>query len=174
MQIFAALVVASAAIYSFRLGTDALGASEAYSAWAAAKPTVGAIFRIPVLHDPGKQVFYYVVLHFFTRIFGLSEITLRSVSVIFAVASVAFVFALGREMFDDETALAAKPTPANSPVGIVFGTIRNPLMLCFETKSLNIEPQRRFHVGDAEKRHCLLNVRSCDGCDGHDSPHSHH
>ena len=120
MQIFAALVVASAAIYSFRLGTDALGASEAYSAWAAAKPTVGAIFRIPVLHDPGKQVFYYVVLHFFTRIFGLSEIALRSVSVIFAVASVAIVFALGREMFDDETALAAAAIWAFNPLAVVF------------------------------------------------------
>lgn len=120
MQIFAALVVASAAIYSFRLGTDALGASEAYSAWAAAKPTVGAIFRIPVLHDPGKQVFYYVVLHFFIRIFGSSEIALRSVSVIFAVASVAIIFALGREMFDDETALAAAAIWAFNPLAVVF------------------------------------------------------
>ncbi len=118
--IFAGIVVASAAVYSFRLGTDALGASEAYSAWAAAKPTVGAIFRIPVLHDPGKQVFYYSVLHFFTGIFGLSEIALRSVSVAFAVASVALIFALGRELFDEETALAAATMWAFNPLAVVF------------------------------------------------------
>ena len=34
---------------------------------------LGAIVRTPVLHDPGKQVFYYVILHYYTRIFGLSE-----------------------------------------------------------------------------------------------------
>jgi 4-amino-4-deoxy-L-arabinose transferase-like glycosyltransferase len=118
--IFAGIVVASAAIYSFRLGADALGASEAYSAWAATKPTVGAIFRIPVLHDPGKQVFYYVVLHFFTRVFGSSEIALRSVSVAFAVASVVLVFALGRELFDEETAFAASLMWAFNPLAVVF------------------------------------------------------
>ena len=32
VQIFAAIFVAAAIVYSFQLGTDALGASEAYSA----------------------------------------------------------------------------------------------------------------------------------------------
>ena len=54
-EIFAAIFVAAGFIYSFHLGTDALGASEAYSAWAAAKPNVGAIVRTPVLHDPGTS-----------------------------------------------------------------------------------------------------------------------
>ena len=95
LEIFAAIFVAAGFIYSFHLGTDALGASEAYSAWAAAKPGLGAIVRTPVLHDPGKQVFYYVVLHYYTRIFGLSEISLRSLSVIFSLTTLALVFAIG-------------------------------------------------------------------------------
>jgi uncharacterized membrane protein len=118
--LFALIMIAAAAIYSFRLGSDALGASEAYSAWAAAKPTVGAIVRIPVLHDPGKQVFYYIVLHCFTSIFGTGESALRAVSVIFALASIALVYALGRQMFDHDTALAAVAMWAFNPLAVVF------------------------------------------------------
>ncbi len=120
LEIFAAIFVAAGFIYSFHLGTDALGASEAYSAWAAAKPGIGAIVRTPVLHDPGKQVFYYVVLHYYTRIFGLSEISLRSLSVIFSLTTLVLVFAIGCEMFDDNTALAAAAIWAFNPLAVVF------------------------------------------------------
>ena len=120
LAIFAAIFVAAGFIYSYHLGTDALGASEAYSALAAAKPGIGAIVRTPVLHDPGKQVFYYAVLHYFTRIFGLSEISLRSMSVIFSLMTLALVFALGVEMFDDNTALAAAAIWAFNPLAVAF------------------------------------------------------
>jgi 4-amino-4-deoxy-L-arabinose transferase-like glycosyltransferase len=120
LEIFAAIFGAAGFIYSFHLGTDALGASEAYSAWAAAKPGVGAIVRTPVLHDPGKQVFYYVILHYYTRIFGLSEISLRSLSVVFSLTTLVLVFAIGCEMFDDNTALAAAAMWAFNPLAVVF------------------------------------------------------
>ena len=119
-EIFAAILVVAGFIYSFHLGTDALGASEAYSAWAAAKPGVGAIVRTPVLHDPGKQVFYYVVLHYYARIFGLSEVSLRSLSVVFSLTTLALLFAIGCEMFDDNTALAAAAIWAFNPLAVVF------------------------------------------------------
>ncbi|MGC1417830.1 MAG: glycosyltransferase family 39 protein [Candidatus Acidiferrum sp.] len=120
LEIFAAILVAGGFIYSYHLGTDALGASEAYSAWASAKPGISAIVRTPVLHDPGKQVFYYVVLHYYTRIFGPSEISLRSMSVIFSLTTLVLVFALGCEMFDDNTALAAAAIWAFNPLAVVF------------------------------------------------------
>src|SRR5271163_5124979 len=101
LEIFAAILVAAGFIYSVHLGTDPFGASEAYSAWAASKPGVGAIVRTPVLHDPGKQVFYYLVLHYYTLIFGLSEVSLRSLSVIFSLMALVLVYAIGREVFDD-------------------------------------------------------------------------
>jgi len=120
LEIFAAVFVAAGLIYSVHLGADALGASEAYSAWAAAKPGVCAIVRTPVLHDPGKQLLYYVVLHYYTRIFGLSEISLRSMSVIFSLTTLALVFALGCEMLDEHAALAAAAMWAFNPLAVVF------------------------------------------------------
>lgn len=120
MQIFAAILIVAAALYSFHLGKDALGASEAYSAWAASKPGVAAIVRTPVMDDPGKQVFYYAVLHYYTRIFGLSEVALRSMSATLAVVSLLLIFALGRQMFDAETGVAAAAIWAFNPLAIVF------------------------------------------------------
>jgi len=117
--IFLAIFAAAAVIYCLHLGADALGASEAYSAWAAAKD-VGAIVRTPVLHDPGKQVFYYLVLHSYAQVFGLSEISLRSLSVIFSLTTLLLVFAIGCEMFDDNTALAAAAVWAFNPLAVAF------------------------------------------------------
>jgi 4-amino-4-deoxy-L-arabinose transferase-like glycosyltransferase len=119
-QILAAILIASAVLYSLHLGANSLGGSEAYSAWAASKPSVAAIIQTPVMDDPGKQVFYYVVLHYFSRIFGLSEIALRSMSVVLGLVSLVLIFTLGREMFDDETGLAAAAIWAFNPLAIVF------------------------------------------------------
>src|SRR5260370_1717311 len=120
VQIFVAIFIVAALVYSFRLGADALGASEAYSAWAAAEPSIGAIVRMPVLHDPGKQVFYYIVLHCYAGIVGLSEISVRSMSVIFSLIPLLLIFAIGREMFDEHTALAASAIWAFNPYAVVF------------------------------------------------------
>jgi len=120
VQIFAAIFGVAAVIYSYRLGADALGASEAFSAWSAAKPGIGAIARTPILYEPGKFLFYYGALHYYTRIFGLSEVSLRSMSVVLSIATLALVFALGCEMFDDNTALAAAAIWAFNPLAVVF------------------------------------------------------
>src|SRR5271168_2030194 len=120
MQLFGAVFVAAALVYSYRLGADALGGSEAFSAWSAAKPGIGAIARTPVLDEPGKFLFYYGALHYYTRIFGLSEISLRSMSVVLSLSTLILVYAIGCEMFDDNTALAASAMWAFNPLAVVF------------------------------------------------------
>jgi len=118
--LFAAILTAAAIAFTLGLKSDSLGASEAYSAMAAALATPRAIWNIPVLHDPGKQVFYYILLHFWSGVFGLSVVALRSLSVIFALAELLLVFAVGREMFDDQTGLAAAAVWAFNPISVVF------------------------------------------------------
>jgi len=86
---------------------DALARGEAYSANGRREAELGAILRMPVRTIPATSSFYYSVLHFTSRDFRMSEISLRSLSVIFSLITLALVFALGREMFDDGTALAA-------------------------------------------------------------------
>ena len=118
--VFAATFALSAILYSRGLGADSLGASEAYSAMAAAKPNVASIVQIPVNDDPGKQILYYTLLHFWSLGFGTSEGALRSLSLLFALAGLVLVFALGREMFDDGTAATAAAIWAFNPIAMVF------------------------------------------------------
>jgi hypothetical protein len=114
--VFALTMVAAATLYFYRLGAASLGASEAYSAWAAAMPSVGSIIHIPVPLDPGKQVFYYILLHYVAGIFGLSEAALRMLSAISAVVTLAILFVLARSMFTDSIAASACVLWAFNPV----------------------------------------------------------
>jgi hypothetical protein len=114
--IFALTMAAAAGLYFYRLGAASLGASEAYSAWAAAMASPLSIIRIPVPLDPGKQVFYYILLHYFTGVFGLSETSLRMLSAISAVATLAILFTLAHSMFSDSIAASACVLWAFNPV----------------------------------------------------------
>ena len=119
--VFALTIAAAAVVYLFRIGGPALGASEAFSAWAAAMPSAKAIVEIPVPLDPGKQVFYYSLLHYTTAIFGMSETSLRVPSAIFALLSIGVLFLLGRAMFeDDAVAAAASVLWAFNPVIVIL------------------------------------------------------
>ena len=118
--VFALTMIAAAALYFYRLGAASLGASEAYSAWAAAMPSPLAILHIPVPMDPGKQVFYYILLHYFATIFGFGETSLRTLSAIFAVVTLAILFVLARSMFNDSIAASACVLWAFNPVIMIL------------------------------------------------------
>lgn len=114
--IFAITMVVAAGFYFYRLGAASLGASEAYAAWAAAMPSAWSIIHIPVPLDPGKQVFYYILLHYFTGVFGMSEASLRMLSAISAMVTLAILFVLARSMFNDSIAASACVLWAFNPV----------------------------------------------------------
>ena len=114
------LSLAAAVAYSYRLGAPALGPSEAYSAFAAAQPTLGTIARNALQFDPGKPVLYHVLLHCFCTLFGASEVYLRSFSLAFGIASVALVFAYGQELFGYQVGLAAAAIWAFNPLALLF------------------------------------------------------
>lgn len=112
----ALLLVASALLYGFRLGSSALGASEAYSALAAAAHTARGAIAVALAYDPGKPPLYHLLLHWFALCFGTSEVALRAFSVIWGVAAVALVWAVGLELFDQATALSAAAIWAANPI----------------------------------------------------------
>lgn len=120
VAIFGAVFAVAAFFYSFHLGRDPLGASEAYSAYAAARPSVRAIVNIPIADDPGKQLLYYIVLHYWTMIFGAREEGLRAMSVVFGLGTIAMIFALGRDLFGDATGASAAAMWAFNPMATVF------------------------------------------------------
>jgi 4-amino-4-deoxy-L-arabinose transferase-like glycosyltransferase len=116
----AVLLAAAAAVYSYRLGHEPLGASEAYSALAASQPTVAQVAHSALSLDPGKPVLYHLLLHWFCGWFGMSETSLRALSVCFGIASVWLVFALARELFGFEVGIAAAILWAFNPLAVIF------------------------------------------------------
>ncbi|HEV3109531.1 MAG TPA: hypothetical protein VGY99_03475 [Candidatus Binataceae bacterium] len=84
------LFFAAAVVYCFGLGRT-LGASEAYSALAASQPTIQMVAQNAMSLDPGKPVLYHLVLHYFSACFGAGEASLRAMSIIFGLITVALV-----------------------------------------------------------------------------------
>ena len=120
MIFVAILLTAAAALYPFQMGRESLGATEAYSALAATQPTVPQVARTALRLDPGKPVLYHLLLHWFCACFGTGEASLRAMSVLFALAALALVYALALELFGPEVAVAAALIWALHPLAIVF------------------------------------------------------
>jgi Dolichyl-phosphate-mannose-protein mannosyltransferase len=116
----AAMLVGAATVYGYRLGHEALGASEAYSALAASQPSMVLVARSALSLDPGKPVLYHLLLHWFCRWFGTGEAGLRALSVCFGVAGVWLVFAFAAECFGFEVGFAAALLWAFNPLAMVF------------------------------------------------------
>jgi dolichyl-phosphate-mannose-protein mannosyltransferase len=114
------LTVAAAVAYSYHLGRPALGPSEAYSALAAAQPTVRAVARSAMQFDPGKPLLYHLLLHWFCGWFGTSEAALRGLSLIFGISSTALVFAYGNELYGPRVGFAAAAIWAFNPLALLF------------------------------------------------------
>jgi 4-amino-4-deoxy-L-arabinose transferase-like glycosyltransferase len=114
------LLAAAGLAYGYHLGRAPLAASEAYSALAAAQPTITLVAHSALSLDPGKPVIYHLMLHWFCRWAGLSEAGVRCLSVIFGVASVYLVFALGEDLFGFEIGLCAAVLWGFNPLAAVL------------------------------------------------------
>jgi 4-amino-4-deoxy-L-arabinose transferase-like glycosyltransferase len=116
-----ALITTSALfVYSYHLGLKALGPSEAYSALAAVQPTLRGVAHTAMEFDPGKPVLYHILLHWFCYWFGDGETALRFFSLMFGVASIALVFAYGRELFGRRVGWVAAAIWALTPLAILL------------------------------------------------------
>jgi len=68
------------------------------------------------IHPPG----YYLLLHYWRALFGQSEFTLRSLSVVAGLALVVLTYLLGRHLFGEATGLMAAFLGAISPFAVYY------------------------------------------------------
>ncbi len=101
----------------YRLDGQSLWADEGNSA-ALATRNLATITR-DAAHDIHPPLYYYL-LHFWVRIFGNSEIALRSLSALMGTALVFVTYLLGQELFNRRLALIASFLAAISPFQIYY------------------------------------------------------
>ena len=59
------------------------------------------------VHDPAHPFLYFILLHFWMKFFGFSEVGLRSLSAIFGILSIPLMYVFGEKLFNAETGLMA-------------------------------------------------------------------
>jgi len=86
----------------YHLGTQSIWWDEAFSVWIS-KQSLSQIVQTTAtdVHPP----LYYFILHYWIALFGTSEVAVRSLSVLFGVLAVPMIYAVGRQLFNEEAGL---------------------------------------------------------------------
>lgn len=112
-----ALIVVSAVLRVFLIGREAYWADEAFSV-TAARMQSGQIWN-NVLKEPISP-FYYLLLHYWTNLFGVSENATRMLSALFNLGLCLLVYGFGRDILDKKMFLPGVILVATSPLLIWY------------------------------------------------------
>ena len=113
-----ALTILGFALASYRLGTKSLWLDEAVSA-NHARLGLSGLWTVITSHDPNMGL-YYVLLHFWTRVFGDSEAAVRSMTVVLAGFAVPVMYLLGRRLFGRSAGIYAALLLAVAPFFVQY------------------------------------------------------
>jgi 4-amino-4-deoxy-L-arabinose transferase-like glycosyltransferase len=104
--ILAALLIFTAFIYLYNLGRESLTTDEYFSFYIARQPLGQIIFGHQTPSNPNTiPPLYEIILHFWLKIFGISEVAQRSLSAVLGILSVYLIYRLASLLFDAPTGL---------------------------------------------------------------------
>jgi uncharacterized membrane protein len=112
------IIALGAALRMYRLGAESFWLDEAYSVELASFPTSEVLHEL-VINDVHPPLYYFVV-HFWIKLFGDSEWSVRFISVLFGVLAIPLIFLLALQLFDRVTGLFAAALLALSQFHIGF------------------------------------------------------
>lgn len=81
----------------YRAGDKSIWLDEGFSVSNSKNPI------LTIMTSPDPHSLYFLILHFWTKLFGYSELSIRFPSIIFGVLSVYVIFKLGEVIFDNES-----------------------------------------------------------------------
>jgi len=113
-----ALMALHALLAGFGLGRESLWLDEVMSV----EMATGSweVLRGWFIMLPEQHPLYYMVLRPWLALFGTSDLALRSLSLLFGVASVGGIYLLGRRVFDDAVGVVSSALLAVSPFWIYY------------------------------------------------------
>ncbi len=103
--ILAAVIVFAGLLYFYRLGQESLCTQEYYTMYAAQKTPAQILVHDGKSLNPNAPPLYYLLLHFWLKVFGLSEFSQRFPSALFGLMSIYLLYRLGRLLFDRQTGI---------------------------------------------------------------------
>lgn len=99
----------------YHLGTESLWLDETASVWFASQPLANVLKS-----EPTNPPLYYLLLHFWIKIFGTAEAAIRCLSVWPSVASVLLTYVLARRLYDSRIATISAAMMAISTYHIYY------------------------------------------------------
>lgn len=102
-------------------GRAEVGLDDATSADIAALP-FPALLKFVIWNEP-TMGFYYALLHFWRAIAGSSPLALRTLSILFSVATVPAIYLLGRRLFNSGVGLSAAFLLASNATAVDFAQV---------------------------------------------------
>jgi len=124
--LMAALLLVALGLRVYRLGVDEMWLDETLSA-VAAMGSPGDI--LGGVYSPKSPPLYYLLLWCWVRVFGISEIAVRGLSVLSGVALVGCVGACGTKLFSRRAGITAAAFAAFAPLGINYSQEARSYML---------------------------------------------
>ncbi len=109
------LTVIGAILRVIFIAKESLWLDEATASWFASGPLERALKA-----ESTNPPLYYLILHFWIKIFGTSEVALRSLSVIPSVMTIPLFFSFARRLISERGALLATAILAFSPFHIAY------------------------------------------------------
>lgn len=114
----ASLSLVGFALAAYHLGTKSLWLDESVSA-DHGRLGLSGLWSVITSHDPNMGL-YYVLLHFWVRVFGYSEAAVRSMTVVLAGFAVPVMYLLGRRLFGRGAGLIAAFALAIAPFFVQY------------------------------------------------------
>jgi len=116
----AAIVLVATLLRLFQLGRLSFWYDEVVTMRLARAGSTRAVLELLFQIDATRAPLHPLLLHFWTRFFGSSEASARSLSVLCGIATVVLIFEIGRVSFDIATGLWAAWLGSLSPLLIVY------------------------------------------------------
>ena len=104
--ILVVILILAALIYLYNLGRESLTTDEYFSFYLARQPLEQIVFGHQTPSNPNTiPPLYEIILHFWLKIFGISDFAQRSLSAVLGILSVYLIYRMGSLLFNVPTGL---------------------------------------------------------------------
>ena len=117
-SLFLVLIFASSFIlFTYKLGAESYWLDEILTFVESRRPAFDILSKTTYIdHVP----LYFLIVHYWSQLFGESEVSIRLISVIFALGSVSVLYFIAKALFDEKVAFLSSILLGANPFFIIY------------------------------------------------------